>query len=110
MIFAKILKKDFLRKKIITIVVFAFILLSAALVATGSNLIMELSSSLNALFAQSQAPHFVQMHAGEIEQAKIDEWRKRIDCEYDWGCEICPYQEECYNIKQVLVERERIGK
>ncbi len=43
-------------------------------------------------------------------KAKIDEWRKRIDCEYDWGCEICPYQEECYNIKQVLVERERIGK
>jgi len=43
-------------------------------------------------------------------KAKIDEWRKRIDCEYEWGCEICPYQEECYNIKQVLVERERIGK
>ena len=41
---------------------------------------------------------------------KIDEWRKRIDCEYDWGCEICPYQVECYDIKQVLVERERIGK
>ncbi|MFW9999980.1 MAG: hypothetical protein ACFE9Q_07550 [Candidatus Hodarchaeota archaeon] len=43
-------------------------------------------------------------------KAKIDEWKKRIDCEYDWGCEICPYQEECYNIKQVLVERERIGE
>lgn len=41
-------------------------------------------------------------------KAKIDEWKKRIDCEYDWGCEICPYQEECYDIKQVLVERERI--
>jgi CO dehydrogenase/acetyl-CoA synthase beta subunit len=41
--------------------------------------------------------------------AKIDEWRKRIDCDYDWGCEICPYQEDCYEIKQVLVERERIG-
>ena len=41
---------------------------------------------------------------------KIDEWKKRIDCDYDWGCEICPYQEECINIKQVLVEREKIGK
>jgi len=39
---------------------------------------------------------------------KIDEWRKRIDCDYDWGCEICPYREECYNIKQVLVSREEI--
>ena len=41
---------------------------------------------------------------------KIEEWKKRIDCEYDWGCEICPYQEECYEIKQVLVEREKIVK
>ena len=41
---------------------------------------------------------------------KIEEWRKRIDCEYDWGCEICPYREACYEIKQVLVEREKIEK
>ncbi len=40
---------------------------------------------------------------------KVDKWKKKIDCDYDWGCEICPYREECYNIKQVLVERERIG-
>jgi len=39
---------------------------------------------------------------------KIDEWKKRIDCDYDWGCEICPYREECYNIKQVLISREEI--
>jgi hypothetical protein len=41
---------------------------------------------------------------------KIEDWKKRIDCEYDWGCEICPYQEECYEIKQVLVEREKIER
>jgi len=39
---------------------------------------------------------------------KIEEWKKRIDCDYDWGCEICPYQEECLDIKQVLVSREEI--
>ncbi|MFW9971550.1 MAG: hypothetical protein ACFFDF_15250, partial [Candidatus Odinarchaeota archaeon] len=41
---------------------------------------------------------------------KIEEWKKRIDCKYDWGCEICPYREECYRLKQVLVEREKIEK
>jgi CO dehydrogenase/acetyl-CoA synthase beta subunit len=41
---------------------------------------------------------------------KIEEWRKRIDCEYDWGCEICPYRDACFDIKQVLVEREKIEK
>ncbi|MFX1480252.1 MAG: hypothetical protein ACFFCI_19235 [Promethearchaeota archaeon] len=43
-------------------------------------------------------------------RAKVDEWRKRIDCDYDWGCEICPYQEECYGLKQVLIEREEFEK
>lgn len=43
-------------------------------------------------------------------RAKVEEWRKRIDCDYDWGCEICPYQEECYGLKQVLIEREEIEK
>lgn len=77
MIVTKILRKDFQRKKIITIVVFAFILLSALLVASGANLIMDLSSALNALIAKSKAPHFVQMHAGEIDQAEIDRWAAR---------------------------------
>ena len=74
MIVAKILKKDIQRKKIITIVVFAFILLSALLVASGSSLIMNLSSALNALFETAEAPHFVQMHAGDLDQAEIESW------------------------------------
>lgn len=41
---------------------------------------------------------------------KIENWKKKIDCEYDWGCEICPYRDTCYDIKQVLVEREKIEK
>jgi len=74
MIVTKILRKDFQRNKIITIVVFAFILLSALLVASGANLIIDLSSALDALFEKSEAPHFVQMHAGEIDQTEIDRW------------------------------------
>jgi len=74
MLVAKILKKDFLQKKSITIVVFAFMFLSAWLVAGGSNLIVELSSALNSLFVTAQVPHFMQMHAGEIDQAEIDRW------------------------------------
>ena len=53
MMIGRMLKKDFLRKKLITIVVFAFIFLSALLVASGANLMIELGNSLNALFSQS---------------------------------------------------------
>ncbi|MCF7938908.1 MAG: ABC transporter permease [Spirochaetales bacterium] len=68
------IKKDFSRRKSISIVVFSFIMLSALLLATGANLVVELSNSLNALFENARAPHFVQMHAGEIDQREIDRW------------------------------------
>ena len=74
MIIGRMLRKDLLRKKLITIVVFAFIFLSALLVASGTNLIIELSNSLNALFTKANTPHFVQMHAGPLDQAEIDSW------------------------------------
>ncbi|MFX0082013.1 MAG: hypothetical protein ACFE94_09695 [Candidatus Hodarchaeota archaeon] len=52
----------------------------------------------------------INAHINEKWLKKIENWKKRIDCDYDWGCEICPYQETCYDIKQVLVEREKIEK
>ena len=39
---------------------------------------------------------------------KVDDWKKRVDCEYDWGCEICPYQIECQDIKKLLNTRNRL--
>jgi len=79
MIVKKILREDFLGKKVISIVVFAFILLSSLLVASGSSLIMDLSSSLDALFKRAKVPHFVQMHAGNLDQEKIDHWTAEND-------------------------------
>jgi putative ABC transport system permease protein len=70
----KMLKKDFLRKKVITIAIFIFIMLSATLIASGANMFIDLSNSLNYIFEKSNAPHFVQYHAGEFNQADIDEW------------------------------------
>ena len=74
MIIGRMLKKDFLRKKLITIVVFAFIFLSALLVASGTNLMIELGNSLDVLFIKANTPHFVQMHTGPLNQAEIDSW------------------------------------
>jgi len=74
MIIGRMLKKDFLRKKLITIVVFAFIFLAALLVASGTNLMIELGNSLDSLFAKANTAHFVQMHAGPLDQAEIDSW------------------------------------
>jgi Zn-finger protein len=40
---------------------------------------------------------------------KIERWKKRIDCEYDWDCKNCPYIEACDEIKNVLEQRNRIN-
>lgn len=67
----KILKRDIQRNKIITVVLFIFIMLSALLVSSASHVIMELSSSLGNLLAKSNAPHFVQMHSGPLDEKVV---------------------------------------
>ncbi|MFF2888692.1 FtsX-like permease family protein [Paenibacillus sp. NPDC057967] len=67
----QMLRRDVRRKKSISIALFIFISISALLVASGSNMLMELTQSLNALFKQSKAPHFVQMHAGSLDEAEV---------------------------------------
>ncbi|MGG4131160.1 FtsX-like permease family protein [Paenibacillus illinoisensis] len=68
------LRNDIKRKKGITASLFIFVLLAALLVSSGSRMIMELTSSIQYLFSESKTPHFVQMHAGELDQAKVISW------------------------------------
>ena len=74
MIYARIIRNEIARKKAAMLVVFAFILLASLLVAAGAGLIVELNSSLTRLFSDAKAPHFVQMHAGEVDHAAVDAW------------------------------------
>ena len=39
---------------------------------------------------------------------KVNEWKKKIDCDYDWGCEICPYYDDCEDIKDLLNARSQM--
>jgi len=68
----KLWQKDLRNQKGITFVLFIFIMLSTLLAASGSSMILELWQSINALFQKSQAPHFVQMHAGGLDQRAIE--------------------------------------
>lgn len=68
----KILVKDLSRNKLITLSLFGFILLSALLTATSVSIFTQLSSSLDSFFEYTIVPDFVQMHAGDYDQGKID--------------------------------------
>ena len=49
-----------------------FIMLSSLLMASASSNVINLLNSMDQLLKVSKAPHFVQMHAGEINQRSID--------------------------------------
>ncbi|MGO4531492.1 ABC transporter permease [Paenibacillus sp. 2TAF8] len=70
----RMLRNDLMRKKGITAALFIFVMLAALLVSSGSRMIMELTSSIQYLFSESKTPHFVQMHAGDLDQAKVNTW------------------------------------
>ena len=75
----KILKKDILRNKVITITLFAFILISSLLVACAAGIIIELMGASDNLFKRSNAAHYVQMHSGELDQNAIDTFVAKND-------------------------------
>ncbi|HDR4423397.1 TPA: ABC transporter permease, partial [Bacillus cereus] len=68
----RMLKRDFSQNKMIIIILFMFIMLSSLLMASASSNVINLLNSMDQLFKVSNAPHFVQMHAGEINQKSID--------------------------------------
>ncbi|MCH4566213.1 FtsX-like permease family protein [Bacillus sp. ES1-5] len=68
----RMLKRDFSQNKLIITILFMFIMLSSLLMASASSNVINLLNSMDQLFKVSSAPHFVQMHAGEINQKSID--------------------------------------
>lgn len=52
----------------------------------------------------------IREHLSKKWKDKIEEWKKRIDCDYDWECDECPYYDICEDVKEVLEEREEIEK
>lgn len=68
----RMLKRDFSQNNMIITILFMFIMLSSLLMASASSNVINLLNSMEQLFKVSNAPHFVQMHAGEINQKSID--------------------------------------
>ncbi|OJD58398.1 ABC transporter permease [Bacillus sp. NH11B] len=73
----RMLKRDLSQNKMIITILFMFIMLSSLLMASASSNVINLLNSMDQLFKVSSAPHFVQMHAGEINQKSIDLFVKR---------------------------------
>ncbi|MHC1685290.1 MAG: FtsX-like permease family protein [Clostridiaceae bacterium] len=74
--FLKIVKNDFIRKKVVTLVVFVFTTMAVILGASATNIMANLIQSMSKLQKQAVPSDITQMHSGVYDQAAIDKFTK----------------------------------
>ena len=67
-------KNDFKRNKIVNLALFLFMMFSATLAVLSVLMAVQTFTSISELYKIAEPPHFLQMHKGEINQKKIDEF------------------------------------
>lgn len=75
----KIIKNDLMRNKTINFILFSFIFLASLLLSLASSTILMLSDGIDQLMTTCMAPHFVQMHTGEIVEEELQSFNKKYD-------------------------------
>lgn len=69
--YGRIIKNDIKKSKLITITITAFILVAALLTSLAAILIINLSTAIDHMLLEAQTPHFLQMHSGEINLMRL---------------------------------------
>jgi len=67
----RIIRNDILKSKAITLTTMIFVAAAAMLVSLAAILVVNLSGSLDTLMTQARTTHFMQMHSGEIDTARL---------------------------------------
>lgn len=74
-----IIKNDFLRNKVINIALLLFMMFSASLAVTSVLMGTQTFSAIGNLYEVAAPPHFLQMHKGEIDENKVNEFMESRD-------------------------------
>lgn len=67
----RIVRNDMVKSKAITLTTTIFVAAAAMLVSLAAILVVNLLGSIDTLMARAKTPHFMQMHAGEIDTARL---------------------------------------
>lgn len=70
----RIVRKDILKSKLIAAATLLFIAAAAALVSLAALLAVNLLGAVDTLMAQAETPHFMQMHSGAVNEARLNEF------------------------------------
>jgi len=80
----RILHNDILRSKTITLTTMLFVAAAAMLLALAAILVVNLLGAIDTLMAQAKTPHFTQMHAGELDLARLAAFAKQNEAVADF--------------------------
>jgi putative ABC transport system permease protein len=66
------IRNDVLRSKAVSLTILLFVAAAAMLVALAATLVVNLSGAIDALMQRAQTPHFMQMHVGDLDRARMN--------------------------------------
>ncbi|WP_044480582.1 ABC transporter permease [Paenibacillus antibioticophila] len=75
----RIIRNDISKSKLITLTTMIFVAAAAMLVSLAVILVIHLSGAIDTLMTRAQTPHFLQMHTGEIDTARLAEFAEQND-------------------------------
>lgn len=67
----RIIRNDILKSRAITFTTMIFVAAASMLVSLAAILVVNLSGALDTLMTKSETPHFMQMHSGDIDTARL---------------------------------------
>jgi len=70
----RIIRNDILKSKAITLMTVIFVAAAAMLVSLAAMLGVNLYGAIDTLMTQAETPHFMQMHAGEMNRERLSEF------------------------------------
>lgn len=74
MMYYTMIRNDITKNKWVTLITVIFIVAAAMLLSLASMLTLHLSGSIDALMTKAKTPHFLQMHAGELNTDRLTEF------------------------------------
>ena len=80
----KIFKNDFKRNRTGNIALILFMTLSVTLVVAATIVVVQLTTSMTEMYKVAKPPHFLQMHKGNIDQKRIDDFNSSYDGVTAW--------------------------
>ncbi|MBO0410208.1 FtsX-like permease family protein [Enterococcus hulanensis] len=82
--YGRLITNDIKKSKLVTAATTIFIAITAMLVSLAAILVINLAGSIDGMMERAKTPHFMQMHSGQIDQRKMEDFARSQPNLADW--------------------------